>query len=114
MCLIPLKPWLSTIRLPGLSAWLRNPPNGWAQAWNFLALSSPLRCRIRTLFFSVDQGVVMSVRSIEFPRTGAMRAWVLGFIAALLAAVGFGGALFELVRRWTTQEEYSHGFLIPL
>jgi len=56
----------------------------------------------------------MSVQSIEFPRTSAVRAWILGFIAALLAAVAFRGALFELVRRWTTQEEYSHGFLIPL
>lgn len=56
----------------------------------------------------------MLVQSIESPRTGAARAWVLGFVAALLAAVGFSGALLELVRRWTTQEEYSHGFLIPL
>ena len=31
-----------------------------------------------------------------------------------MAAVAFHGALLELVRRWTTQEEYSHGFLIPL
>ncbi len=66
------------------------------------------------VFLQFDQGVVMSVQSIEFPRTSAIRAWFLGFIAALLAAVGFSGALFELVRRWTTQEEYSHGFLIPL
>ena len=35
-------------------------------------------------------------------------------VAVLLAVVAFHGALFELVRRWTTQEEYSHGFLIPL
>ena len=56
----------------------------------------------------------MSLQPIEFPRTGATRAWILGFIAALLAAVAFHEALFELVRRWTTQEEYSHGFLIPL
>jgi exosortase D (VPLPA-CTERM-specific) len=56
----------------------------------------------------------MSVRSIEFPRTNAIQIWVLGFVAALLAAFAFRGALFELVRRWTTQEEYSHGFLIPV
>jgi exosortase D (VPLPA-CTERM-specific) len=56
----------------------------------------------------------MPVRSIEFPGTSATRAWILVFIAALLAAVGFSGALSELVRRWATQEEYSHGFLIPL
>jgi exosortase D (VPLPA-CTERM-specific) len=56
----------------------------------------------------------MSVQSAEFPRTPALRAWVLGLITALLAAIAFRGALLELVRRWTNQEEYSHGFLIPL
>ena len=55
----------------------------------------------------------MSVQSIESPGTRATRAWILGFIAALLATIGFSGALLELVRRWSTQEEYSHGFLIP-
>jgi exosortase D (VPLPA-CTERM-specific) len=55
----------------------------------------------------------MSVQSIELPRTSAVRAWILGFIAALLAAAAFRGALFELVRLWFTQQEYSHGFLIP-
>lgn len=39
---------------------------------------------------------------------------MLGLIAAQLAALAFHGALFELLKRWTTQEEYSHGFLIPL
>jgi exosortase D (VPLPA-CTERM-specific) len=56
----------------------------------------------------------MSVQSIAFPRPNANRAWILGLIAVLLAAIAFRGALFELIRRWTTQEEYSHGFLIPL
>jgi len=31
-----------------------------------------------------------------------------------LAAIAFHGALSELVRRWSVQEEYSHGFLIPI
>jgi exosortase D (VPLPA-CTERM-specific) len=56
----------------------------------------------------------MSAQSTEFPRTGAPRSWILGFIAALVVTIAFRGALLELVRRWTTQEEYSHGFLIPL
>ncbi|MGC2696324.1 MAG: exosortase, partial [Candidatus Angelobacter sp.] len=56
----------------------------------------------------------MPVRSIEFPGTAATRAWIFVFLAALLAAIGFSGALSELVKRWATQEEYSHGFLIPL
>ncbi len=56
----------------------------------------------------------MSVNPIELPRTSTIPAWILGLIAALLVAVAFRGALLELVRRWTAQEEYSHGFLIPL
>ena len=32
----------------------------------------------------------------------------------VLAIIAFRGALSELFRRWTTQEEYSHGFLIPV
>jgi exosortase D (VPLPA-CTERM-specific) len=72
-------------------------------------------CRVRASFFlQFHQGVVMSVQSIESPKTSAIQASIWGVIAALLVAVGFSGALFELVRRWTTQEEYSHGFLIPL
>jgi exosortase D (VPLPA-CTERM-specific) len=57
---------------------------------------------------------MMSAEPIDFPRTGALRASMLGLVAALLMAVAFRGALVELVRRWSTQEEYSHGFLIPL
>jgi exosortase D (VPLPA-CTERM-specific) len=77
----------------------------------FTAVNMP-RPRVRSSYS--DQGVLMSQQSIEFPRSSATRAWILGFIAALLAAFAVRGALFELVRRWTTQEEYSHGFLIPL
>ena len=32
----------------------------------------------------------------------------------LVAFIGFSGGLKELLRRWTVQEEYSHGFLIPV
>lgn len=56
----------------------------------------------------------MSVQTIELSRTSAIRPWILGVISALVAMVAFRGALVELVRRWTTQEEYSHGFLIPV
>ena len=41
----------------------------------------------------------------------------LGLFAAasfLVACIGFSGGLRELLRRWTVQEEYSHGFLIPV
>jgi exosortase D (VPLPA-CTERM-specific) len=69
---------------------------------------------VRRFSLHFDQGILVSVQSAAFPRTGPIQSWILGCIAALLAAVAFHGALFELVRRWTTQEEYSHGFLIPL
>jgi exosortase D (VPLPA-CTERM-specific) len=39
-------------------------------------------------------------------------AGALVSIAVLVCLIGFGEALLELVRRWNTQEEYSHGFLI--
>jgi exosortase D (VPLPA-CTERM-specific) len=60
----------------------------------------------------------MSVRSSTLlgtlPNIAVSRAWLLGCIAALLAVVAFREALINLVWHWTTQEEYSHGYLIPL
>jgi exosortase D (VPLPA-CTERM-specific) len=56
----------------------------------------------------------MSVKFSVVPNTSAIRTWRFGLIAALLAVVAFRGALIELVSRWTTQDEYSHGFLVPL
>jgi exosortase D (VPLPA-CTERM-specific) len=56
----------------------------------------------------------MSVQLTEFPAVTIKRAWAFGSIATLLVLVAFGGSLIELVHRWTTQEEYSHGFLVPL
>ena len=36
-------------------------------------------------------------------------------VAAVVTAIlGFGGALLQLVQTWSQQEEYSHGFLIPV
>jgi exosortase D (VPLPA-CTERM-specific) len=64
--------------------------------------------------FTANQSVLMSAQSIELPKIGTIRPWVFGLIALLLGFFGFSGALFELIRRWSTQEEYSHGFLIPL
>jgi len=45
------------------------------------------------------------------PNTIYVGALVL--IALLVTLLGFGRPLLELVRRWTVQEEYSHGFFIP-
>jgi exosortase D (VPLPA-CTERM-specific) len=38
----------------------------------------------------------------------------LVLISIVIGVVGFGGPLLELVHRWIKQEEYSHGFLIPV
>ena len=54
---------------------------------------------------SVSDGAQSAFRS----RTGILMA-----IALIVALLGFSDALQELVRRWRAQEEYSHGFLIPL
>ena len=56
----------------------------------------------------------MSVQSMRLPQTGVTRTGLLVFLAILLAFLGFSGALRELVHRWSQQEEYSHGFLIPV
>ena len=56
----------------------------------------------------------MSVQSLRLPKTVRVHAWIWGCVAVFLAAIAFRGALLELVRRWSVQEEYSHGFLIPI
>jgi len=46
-------------------------------------------------------------------QTNAIYASLLVSISVLIALVAFSESLLELIRRWTVQEEYSHGFLIP-
>lgn len=49
------------------------------------------------------------------PRTRPMIVVaILATGAGLFAAIALRGALMELVRRWTVQEEYSYGFFVPL
>jgi exosortase D (VPLPA-CTERM-specific) len=47
-------------------------------------------------------------------RTPTIRTGLLALFAVLVAIVAFDRALFELVRRWIAEDEYSHGFLIPV
>ena len=47
-------------------------------------------------------------------QTSAIYATLLASISVLVALVAFREPLLELVHRWSTQEEYSHGFLIPV
>lgn len=56
----------------------------------------------------------MLVQSASVAQARSLRAGLLALAAVLVALVAFGGALSELVHRWNTQEEYSHGFLIPV
>ena len=56
----------------------------------------------------------MAVQSLNEPREHALRVGLLIGAAVLVAMLAFHGALMELARRWATQEEYSHGFLIPV
>jgi exosortase D (VPLPA-CTERM-specific) len=56
----------------------------------------------------------MSVQSNGVPQTSAVRAALIALVAVLVGLAGFSGALLELGSRWIRQEEYSHGFLIPI
>lgn len=56
----------------------------------------------------------MSVQSIGITQSNAVRAGLFALVGTLIAIVGFGDALLDLVQRWTLREEYSHGFLIPI
>jgi len=60
----------------------------------------------------------MSLLSARLPQFSAKSSRVLvGIfvgIAVLATLTAFRGSLSELVHRWSWQEEYSHGFLIPV
>jgi exosortase D (VPLPA-CTERM-specific) len=55
----------------------------------------------------------MSVQSLR-SRSNTIPTGLLVSIAVLLAVAAFSGGLWNLVVRWSQQEEYSHGFLIPV
>src|SRR5262245_22431009 len=46
-------------------------------------------------------------------RTAPLYTGLLVGIVVIAAFAAFSGGLLSLVDRWTRQEEYSHGFLIP-
>jgi exosortase D (VPLPA-CTERM-specific) len=60
----------------------------------------------------------MSVQSIRPVRGGPISAGIVTalFVAAsvLISIATFSGALAELINRWSKEDEYSHGFFIPL
>jgi len=55
----------------------------------------------------------MSVQALPSPRTTTIRTGLVALFAVLVVIVAFDRALLELVHRWSVEEEYSHGFLIP-
>jgi exosortase D (VPLPA-CTERM-specific) len=54
-----------------------------------------------------------SVQTMKSSRHSDVCIGLLVVTAIAIALLAFAGALRELVHRWDTQEEYSHGFLIP-
>ena len=56
----------------------------------------------------------MSTIPIRVSSSRAPYWWALAVIGVLIALAAFNGALSELVKRWIAQEEYSHGFFIPV
>ncbi len=61
--------------------------------------------------------MLLKVDANERPRSFKSNDLYLLVIAAacvVIALVSFRGPLLELVHRWTVQDEYSHGFLIPV
>jgi exosortase D (VPLPA-CTERM-specific) len=57
---------------------------------------------------------MMSTQAIGTDRTNAVSTTLLLCVAVVIALAAFSGGLLSLVDRWSRQEEYSHGFLIPL
>lgn len=56
----------------------------------------------------------MLSRTIVLSRNDTMRVSVLAVAAVLVALAAFSWGLWDLVARWQRQEEYSHGFFIPI
>jgi exosortase D (VPLPA-CTERM-specific) len=56
----------------------------------------------------------MTARTADRPASAPSFLWISFAVATVLCAMAFSGGLFELVRRWSTQDEYNHGFLVPV
>ena len=60
--------------------------------------------------------MLMKTGSVDRVRATATQPIVLAaFVVCLIVGLAtFSKSILELVRRWQVQEEYSHGFLIPV
>src|SRR5690242_8654601 len=56
----------------------------------------------------------MSTLTIKQPSASYLLVPLLAVAAVVVSVAAFGDSLRYLVDRWRGQEEYSHGFLIPL
>src|SRR5262245_15618462 len=55
----------------------------------------------------------MSLQSGRSVGADVVGTGLLAVLAVLRAFAAFSGGLWELVTRWSRQEEYGHGFFIP-
>ncbi len=61
--------------------------------------------------------MLMKTGSVDQARSAQASAIYISLIVSICVVVGlftFSESLLELIRRWRVQEEYSHGFLIPV
>jgi exosortase D (VPLPA-CTERM-specific) len=56
----------------------------------------------------------MPLLTVPQTQVTTSRTAILLFLAVVAAIIGFHDTLLNLVTRWSRQEEYSHGFLIPV
>jgi exosortase D (VPLPA-CTERM-specific) len=56
----------------------------------------------------------MSVQPATISQSGNVRSGFLIAVTIAITLVAFGSALLELTHRWIYEEEFSHGFLIPV
>src|SRR5262245_13403687 len=60
--------------------------------------------------------MLMKPDKVGVSKLAEPRTLLIAFVIAaslVILFIGFSKAIFELVRRWSVEEEYSHGFLIP-
>lgn len=55
-----------------------------------------------------------AAQAVDSTRSHSFAVGALVAVSVLVAVVAFSEALTELVNRWVRQDEYSHGFFIPL
>jgi exosortase A len=65
-----------------------------------------------TILLRRDLAAFREVPAAGWQRHALTAAWLSGLIAALIAL--YGRTLVDLVQQWSTDENASHGFLIPL